>query len=174
MEAPICEIATLSLVAGVIGSGVSALGAIQQGQAQSQAAKYQAAVDRNNTILANRAAADAVERGKEAEATQRRKNTVLLARQRAAVASSGIELGTGSPLDILGDTAQFGELDAQTIRSNAERERLGDEAKASNFTASAGLNDMKASSASTAGMLGGVSALAGGAQTVAANWYKMK
>jgi len=170
----LCEIATLSAVAGIVGTGVSALGAIQQGQAQSQAAKYQAGVDRNNTILAQRAAKDAIERGAEAEATQRRKNTVLLARQRAAVASSGIELGTGSPLDILGDTAQFGELDAQTIRSNAEREAMGDRAKASNFQASAGLNDMKASSASTAGFIGGASSLLSGGQTVAANWYKMK
>lgn len=169
-----CEIATLSAIAGIVGTGVSALGAIQQGQAQSNAAKYQAAVDRNNSILAQRAAADAVERGKEAEATQRRKTTITLARQRAAVASSGIELDTGSPLDILGDTAQFGELDAQTVRGNTERERLGYEAQGSNFRASAGLNDMKASSAKTAGLIGGASSLLSGATSVAGNWYKMK
>lgn len=169
-----CEIATLSAIAGIVGTGVSALGAVQQGKATSDAAKYQATVDRNNAILANRAAADATERGKEAEAAQRRKTTATLARQRAAIASSGVELGIGSPLDVIGDTAQFGELDAQTTRDNAERERMASEAQASNFRSSAALNDNKAKSATTAGLLGGVSALASGAGTVASNWYKMK
>ena len=41
------------------------------------------------------------------------------------MAANGVDLSSGSPLDILGDTAMYGELDALTIRSNAEREAYG-------------------------------------------------
>jgi hypothetical protein len=169
-----CEIATLSLAAGLLGTGVSAIGSIQQGNAARDAAEYQEVVDRNNSILGIRAANDARARGAEAEQTQRRKNAAVLSRQRVAFASRGVELDSGSPLDILGDTAQFGELDALTVRENADREARGSEAQARNFRASGDLARMRGESAASAGVTSAFSTALSGGSSVASNWYRMR
>lgn len=169
-----CEPATLSLIAGIGGTALSAVGAIQQGNAQADAARYQAAVDRNNAILANRSARDALQRSQADEQAQRRKTADALGRARAAYASRGVEGGFGSPLATLGDIAQFGELDAKTIRTNAEREALGYEAQAMNFTSSALFKEKSASNYTTAGFLNAGSTALSGASSVAKSWYSMR
>lgn len=45
-----------------------------------------------------------------------------MAMQRAAMASQGGDVNDGSPVDLFGDTAAKGELDALTIRSNAQQD----------------------------------------------------
>ena len=106
-----------------------ALGAISQARGQKQAAaakaqeyEYQAKIDDNNRKVALWKAQDAQDRGAKEEASLRTKVAALKGRQKSALAASGVEIGDGSALDILGDTAALGELDALTIRSNAERE----------------------------------------------------
>lgn len=169
-----CEVATLSLIAGIGGTALSAIGSIQQGNAQADAARYQAAIDRNNAILANRSAKDALQRAQADEQSQRRKTADAMGRARAAYASRGVEGDFGSPLATLGDIAQFGELDAKTIHTNAQRESLGYEAQASNFASSASFKEKSASNYTTAGFLNaGATALSGGS-SVAKNWYSMR
>jgi hypothetical protein len=142
---------TLSMAAGVIGTGMQVLGGMQQ-------ARYQAAVARNNQIIAERQAQDALRRGDIAEDQQRQKTGLILGAQRAGMAGQGTALDEGSPLDIQGDTAMAGEMDALTIRSNAEREAWGYRAQAANFAAQERLEQNRA------GFLGtGASLLSGGA-----------
>lgn len=169
-----CELATLSLVAGIASAGVGAIGAVQQGQAQKDSADYQAAVDRNNAILSQRQARDALERGQADQQTQMRKNADALGRARASYASRGIEGNFGSPLEVMGDMAQFGALDAKTIGVNSEREAAGYAAQAANSNASATLRQMQGNNAQTAGFIGGANSLLSGATSVAERWYKMK
>lgn len=169
-----CEPATLSLIAGIGGTALSAIGSIQQGNAQADAARYQAAVDRNNAIMANRASKDALQRAQSEEQAQRRKTADAMGRARAAYASRGVEGDFGSPLATLGDIAQFGELDAQTIRGNAQREALGYEAQAGNFASSASFKEKSAASYQTAGFLNAGSTALSGASSVAKNWYSMR
>jgi len=168
-----CEPATLSLIATGLGTAVSAVGAIGSGMASRDAAQYQAAVDRNNVVIANQARRDALERGAEAELAQRRKTSDAIGRQRAAFGASGIEIG-GSALDVLGDTAQFGELDALTVRNNAEREAAGYAARAQSAQQNAMLNDNKASNALASGFMNAGSTALAGAGTVADKWYRLK
>lgn len=158
---------------------------MQQAQAQADAANYQAQVDRNNAIMAQQNAQDARRRGDQAQEEQQRKTAQIEGRQRAAFAANGIELTSGSPVDVLADTATFGELDRQTIGNNAEREARGYEAQRVNFNSSAGLNKMKADNASAAGSLGALSSLVNGganvlrggsalsgSSSVSASWFK--
>ncbi len=165
--------AITSAVATVAATAVSAYGAIQQGQAAQNQADYQAAVDRNNQQVAEWQAADALDRGAEAERQHRTRVQQVLGSQRAAMASNGLDLSSGSPLDILSDTAMFGELDALTIRSNAEREAYGHRVRSQDFAASAQLAQMRGSSAATAGMVGAGSTLLTGTGKVASNWGKI-
>lgn len=87
--------------------------------------RFQQEVSRNNAALARFQAEDALRRGNLAEAESRRRTEQLKGTQQAALAANNVVLGEGSALDILQSTAELGELDAQTIRNNAEREAVG-------------------------------------------------
>ncbi len=172
-----CEPATLSalsIAATVVGTGVSALGQMQAGKAQAAQLNYQAAVGRNNSILAQRAADDARLRGEEAARREASKTKQLAGRQRAVLAANGQLVDQGSALDITNDTAEIGKLDELTIRSNAEREALGYEAQGMNFQAGSNLNSMGAANASTASIGGAFGTVLTGAGNVASKWYNFK
>ena len=157
-----CDPVTMALV-GVAGTALGAYGQIQAGQQAAAAAEYNAAVARNNQIIADRQAEDALKRGQVAEEEQRRRTRAMAGTQRAALAASGVQLDQGSPVDILSDTAQFGELDALTIRNNAEREAYGYRVQGMNFGAEAGLQQARAASAMPSALIGAGSTLLSGA-----------
>lgn len=166
-------VAALPLIATVASTVIGAAGTIYQAQSASASANYQAQVNENNAIIADRNAADARKRGAEAEQEHRRRVSALQGKQTAVMAASGVDLGSGSPLNILADTAQMGELDAVTIRNNAEREALGYESQGMNFRAEAQLSRSAAKSARTAGMIGAAGSVVSGFGQVAEKWYKM-
>ncbi|WP_455153244.1 hypothetical protein [Bradyrhizobium cenepequi] len=66
---------------------------------------------------------------------------------------NGVDLSFGSPLDTLTDTAVLGELDALTIRTNANREAYDYKVQGVNARANANLDRMKADLAETGGYL---------------------
>lgn len=135
-----CDPLTAVVVAGV---GASAIGSYQQSKAAKNAAKYNAAVSRNNAILAERQAKDRITQGKQEENTFRKQLSQLKGKQRSIYAGSGIVVDEGTPLDILEETAELGEIDAFTIRRNAEREAYGYKVQAQGFTSQAGLQTMQ-------------------------------
>lgn len=150
---------------------LSAYGQQQAGKAQAAQARYNAAVQRNNQIVANQLAADSIKRGEIEEKQHRLQVAQLKGRQKTVLAASGIETDSGSALDILSDTAEIGELEALTIRNNAEREAHGFKTQASNFAASSQNNLLAADNAESAGTSGAFSTLLGGAGSVASKWY---
>ena len=164
----------ISIAASVVGTAASAYGQMQAGKAQAAQLNYQAAVGKNNSILAQRAADDARLRGEEAARREASKTKQLAGRQRAVLAANGQLVDQGSALDITDDTAQIGKLDELTIRSNAEREALGYEAQGMNFQAGSNLNSMGAANASTASIGGAFGTVLTGAGSVASKWYNFK
>jgi hypothetical protein len=150
-----------SLASGVLGTGMSALGSMQQ-------ARYQAAVARNNQALAEQQAQDAERRGVIAEDQQRRRTGLIIGTQRASLAGQGTALDDGSPLDIVSDTAASGEMDALTIRDNATREAWGYRAQAANFAAQEQLASQQS------GWLGTGASLLGGAMSVGDRWLRFR
>lgn len=149
---------TIGTIISAIGTGASVVGQVQAGKAEAAAATYRSKQER---ILAE----DALRRGSQAEEAQRRKAAALASRQKAVMAAGNVDLGSGSPLAIIGDTALLGEYDAQIIKGNAQRE-------AQYHTTNAGLSDMEASGAKSAGAMGAFSTLLSGAGSLADKWYK--
>ena len=92
-------------------------------------------------------AEDARVRGGIAVDQARLENARLRGTQIAAFAASGVDPTTGSPLGVIGDTAAFGAIDAETIRSNHEREAWEYEIQAGNDNAEARLLSSQASAA---------------------------
>lgn len=167
-------LAIASLAASAVGTAASIYGQVQAGKAAQGQANYQAAVARNNAIIAERNAADAEKRGEIAETRQRQQVAQLAGRQRATLAGNGVVIDEGSALDITTDTAGFGELDALTVRNNADREAYRARVEGANFQADAGLYDARGSAAASAGMMNGFSSLLSGAGSVADKWYGFK
>jgi hypothetical protein len=140
------------------GTVASAVGSVQQGQFQSQVAK-------NNALAQQYMVDDALARGRRDEQEHRYKVAAIKGQQRAAFGASGVALDSGSPLEVLGDTAMLGELDALTIRTNAQREAYGHQAAKANYLADSQLSKTK-------GRYGAAGTLLTGSGRVAESWYK--
>lgn len=124
-----CELFTIGTTAitvmDVVGVASAAMGAMskmnQQRAAQNQA-NYRSAIARNNQIIAQQKAADALLRGREEEREHNINVEQFKGKQRSLLAGSGFGGNEDDALDILADTAQVGETDAMKIKQNAERE----------------------------------------------------
>lgn len=101
----------------IIGGGIDAAGKLQQG-------KIDAATGETNRRLAEAQGNDALLRGTIEESRYRRQIAQVVGAQKAAFGARNVAV-SGTPLDILSDTAQIGEEDALTIRNNAAREAWG-------------------------------------------------
>ncbi len=174
-------IAIASMAMSALSTGVGFVGQMQQQQAQAQQAainqanlNYQAQTARNNAALAERQAADAVQRGRVEEDKRRMLTQQQIGQQTARLAAQGTDL-EGSPTDILGDTAATGELDALTIRSNAAREAYGYKLQGLNYNADATLKTASAANSSySPNYLGAGASLLAGASNLGERWWRFQ
>lgn len=126
-------------LASVAGMGMSAYGAYSNSRNAKAAMGAQAQVNRNNALIAGWQAEDAIKRGnKDAMRVKTRANR-LKGAQRAGFGANGVDMTTGSALQILSDTEYFGELDATTAKDNAAKEAWALRNQAMGFSAEAGL-----------------------------------
>lgn len=112
--------ATLALV----GSAVSAVGAIQQGQAAKAQARSKAQANEYNAKVREMQASVEREQASRREERQRRRARQIQGAQRAAISQAGIGL-MGSALDIEEQSAVNAEMDALNIRYEGERNAIG-------------------------------------------------
>lgn len=159
-----------SLVTGVAGTAMSYAASQQQAKAQESAANYNAQVAANNQIIAQQNAKQALQAGEAQEQQQRMKTAALIGSQRAAQAANGIQIDSGSALDVQSSAAELGELDALTIRSNASKTAYNYEAQAANYGSQAALDKAQAGWASQAGDIAGYSTLLTGASSLSSKW----
>jgi len=97
----------------------------KQGAAEQEAANSQADLSDYNAAVADLQATDATARGAEQESRFRAGIRGMVGAQRSGFAAGNIDVGYGSAVDVQADTAYTGELDAQTIKVNAQREAWG-------------------------------------------------
>lgn len=145
------------LIAGLVGQGISAYGAIKAGKAAKKAGQLaheakdsEAELEDYNAGVADLQADDAVLRGQMEEDKFRGAVRGAIGTQRAGIASGNIDVSYGSAVDVQADAARLGELDALTIRTNARREAWGyqvtayDYRKGAEITRKEGVNLQKA------------------------------
>lgn len=154
-----CELMTALTIGSTLLAGA---GAVQQGMAAQSAGQYNQNIAEMNATLSERRAKDALERGALAEQRKRQEVARITGAQTAAMAANGVDLSFGSPLDTLIDTATMGELDALTIRTNANREAYDFRVDAVNKRASGNLERMKGDAAATGGYLNAAGTILGG------------
>ena len=152
----------------VFSVGVGVVGQLASAKAQSQAAQAQAEQNDRNAVIAARNAEDARERGNAAVQDQQLRTRARIGMQKNALSERNIAINSGSALDLLGDTAMFGKMDALTTANNFEREAISHQTQQMNFSAQAEMDRMAARNARMAGGISAFSTALGGA----ADYYK--
>lgn len=144
-----------------IGSAaLGAVGAISSANAQSASAQSAANAARYNAAADTARATVALQQGNANEESQRRQAALAIGRQNAAMAESGVDISSGSALDLYKQSATNAELDALNIRYGSQLQAQGLQQQSTLDTLSANQSDRNASSAQTAGYLNaGASAL---------------
>lgn len=159
-----------SLIAGVAGAGVSAMGASQTADANAASYAYKSQVAQNNAVIAQRNADAATEAGGVAAQTNDLKMRNLVGTQLVTEASSGLDVGSGTAVALRDSAKDLGHLDTLTILNNAAKNSAGFKAQGMNFTAEAGLDTMSSENAKTAGQFAVASSLLGGASSFSDKW----
>jgi hypothetical protein len=147
-------------------AGVSAVGAIEQGQAQSQAASYQAEVSSMNAKIAKENATYEQASGEQQMYNQQQKARATVGAIVAAQGANNLDVNSGSNLSVRTGTEEMARLDALTIKNEAARKAWGYEAAAAGDTAQAGLYRSEASSSALAGYINAGSSILGGASSI--------
>ena len=165
-----CISAGAAALISLAGSAIGAVGSYQQQQAAAASARnqanYQAAISRNNAIIAQQNAADVRDRGAAAESEHRSRIGQTKGAAKAVQAAQGFlvdDSEDSTNVMMLADIAAAGELDVLRMRDDTEREARRAEIQGSNFTAEAGLMDLKSASVQGGSLLASAASVAGGA-----------
>ena len=150
---------------------MSAYGTYAQGQAQKEQADYQAAIMDRNAKVASMQAEDRQRTGQIEEKQMRLKNEQMIGQAKSDLSGSGVQIGTGSTLDVVSDQAAWSEWDVQQHRWDVAKDIWSIKNTASNYSAQSGLYRMAGQNAESAGNWGAATSVISGAGTVADKWY---
>jgi len=159
-----------STVAGVVGTGVQAYGAVKQGQAASDAYAYKAQVAANNAAIGRQKAVMDIQAGEIAAVNQGLKTRAKVGSEKAQQGAAGIDVNTGSAAMVREGTTQVGLVDALTVRSGAAKKAWADQVDATSSEAQAQLDRAAGENAETAGYINAAGSLLSGASSVGKNY----
>lgn len=169
--------AMVSAVLGLVGSVVSAAGAMQAASAQKASADYAAQVADNNATIANQNAELARQEGRQQADIASREAAAKLAEIRVAEAASGVDVNSGSALDVQAGQRQTSKLDTDTKEWEGEKVAYGYTTQAVNFKAQAEQDRISGQNAQAAGgiaavgdIFGGLGNFASSASSIGFNW----
>lgn len=174
MGVALAALPAIAAVAGIAGAGVSAYGAYESGQATAASDAYQAQVAANNAALAKQQGKLDIQSGEIQAVDSGLKTKAAVGTEKAQQGASGLDVNSGSAVDVRAGTASTGMLDALTIRSNSAKKAYADEVTANSDTAQGQLDTMGATQAETAGDIGAAGTLLTGASTVGGNYAKFQ
>lgn len=159
----------IALGTQVAGGFVSAGASYAKSTADKTAYEIQATVADNNATIARAQSGDAIRRGQLETVKSGLRARQLKGQQIATMAANGVDLSTGSPLNILTDTDYMAATDADIIALNAAKEAWGFDVQASNAKNNADLLRYRAGMESP-GRAAATSLLTS-AGSVASKWY---
>lgn len=169
----IAAVATaVSAGAGILGSMKAAQGAQYSSQAQANADTYNSEVAANNAALAKQNASMAAAEGNAKVEVEQLATRAKVGGIVANQAASGVNVNSGSALDVRSSARETGELNAINIRADAARQAYGYQTEAAGYTAQSGLDKASATNAKTAGDINAQSSLISGVGDVGSSFGK--
>lgn len=116
----------------------------QSAEAQAKAYTYQAGVASINARIARDNAAYAMAIGEEQALISGMKTRSQISSTKATQGASGVDVNTGSAVDVRASEAELGEFEQENIRHSAERQKYGYDVKALEQEQQKGLYEMSA------------------------------
>lgn len=160
----------IAAAAGVAGAGISAYGAIQGGKATRDMMNYRAQIAQNNKTIAEQNAESTIQAGQAKAQATGMKGAAEGGRMKARQAASGVDVNTGSFVDVQEGQREAALLDVETVIHNADLRAYGYRAQAQNFEAESQLDRMAGEQAETAGKLKAASTILGAASSLGGKW----
>ena len=161
----------------MVSMGMQAFGAVKgfqadkaAGKAAQNSANYNAAVSRNNAIIAQRNAQLAAQEGNAEVAAKQAETKAKIGAIAAQQGGSGVNMNTGSAVDVRSSASQTGQLSALNIRSSAVRKVYGYKQQESDYLSQAGLQEAEGKNARTAGDMNATTTLLGGLSQAGISW----
>lgn len=165
-------LATLSLVAGGVQTAMGVVSSLGQAAASKKNANYQAAIADRNAEMARRNARMEAERGEAAQVQQQMKSRNTIAAITAAQAANGLDINTGSNLDVRTSAESLARVDALNVKNDSVRKAYNFETEAAGEVAQAGAYRAKGDNDQLAGWVDAGSSLVGGAASVGDKYLK--
>ena len=156
-------------VLGLLGLFLGAKGAYDQSRATKDAFSQQSDIARQNKVLADYQAEDALQRGELEVQSHRRRVEQLRGQQIVDMAGRGLDLGEGTAADVLASTDIMAGSDEDTIRTNAINESEGFRMMGENYAGNAALLTGRSSRENP--YFSGVSSLLTNSGKVSEYWY---
>lgn len=150
-------------------TGLQAFGQIQQGKAAANAANYNSEIAGNNATIARQNATFAGEEGEEKAAQEEQQTRGRVGALVANEGAAGLDVNSGSDVNVRASASETGMLDALNIRSNAARQAYGYQTQASSYDAQAKLDKQQAKQDKTAGYIGAFTSVLGSTASAGMN-----
>ena len=153
---------SLATAATIGSSAISALGAISSSRAQAASAGYNAKVAQQNATIATQNANFTGAEGEQNTAAAGAATKAKIAATMANQAGSGVDINSGSAVDVRESEAKLGMLTALNVRSQAARQAYGFQTQSASDTGQAALLRKQQSADQEAGYLNAGATVLGG------------
>ena len=164
--------APIAIAGSLLGGAVGAAGAYAQGQSQAGMYNYRAGVARMNQQIALQNEAYQARAGETRALESGMATRYRLGQITASEGASNLSVNRGSAPLVRAGQGEIGRFEQGIIRENAGRAAYGEAVKATGFGAEATLDTMAAETSNTAGTVGAMSSILGGAASVSSKWMQ--
>ena len=149
-----------------------AFGAITEGQDTKALYDYQAGIANLNAQIANQNAEYSIQVGEHQAMQAGLAGASTLGKIKAAQGASGLDVNSGSALDVQTSQQLINRMDQATIRSNAAKVAYNYRVEGVGLNAQAQLDTLAGKNAATTGYINAASSILGGASSVSQQWLK--
>jgi hypothetical protein len=154
----------------LLGATTEGIGAFKGADALRLQGKFANEQAEFEARMAELQAQDAERRGAQAAQGVQSKARRIIGSQRAALAAQGVDVSSGSAVDVQADTAYQASLDAEQIKGNAWREAFGIRTNAQQGLFRGKMTQLAAENQAAATVLTGSLRMAGGALQSYRDW----
>jgi hypothetical protein len=163
-------LAAASLVSGIAGGVASAAGTAQSSAAQSQAYTYQAGIAAQNQLIAQQNESYALMQGEQQAAQSGMKARSQAGQIRAAQGASGLNVNTGTNVDVQKGQSQIAGMEQTAIRSSSAKAAYDYDISGFQAGEQANLYKMAAANVKSAAPLAEAASILGSASSVSSKW----
>lgn len=164
--------AGIGTAASLAGGAVATGGALAKGASDRNQYQYQAGVALLNQNIAKQNAAYTRDVGENAAFLSGRKTQSTIATEKVIQSAGGLDVNSGSNLDVRKSTADVGAIDQATIRQNYAKKAYGYEVEAATKGAEATGDVIAGDQAGKAGNINAASSILGTAASVSSKWLQ--